>query len=84
MANDRQRDRARQAAVNRREFAAALGDLDCPVELGMPWEAFYARCLARLEAAAKKRAGRRSTRPQGPRCVGATTRRRVPSSTYPP
>ena len=61
MANDRQRDRARQAAVNRREFAVVLGDLDCPVELGVPWEAFYARCFARLEAVAKKRAEHRST-----------------------
>ena len=61
MANNRQRAPVRQAAVNRRDLAVTLGDLDCPVELGVPWEEFHARCLARLEAVAKKRAERRST-----------------------
>ena len=61
MANHRRRTLARQAAVNRRDLAVTLGDLDCPVDLGVSWERFHARCLARLEATAKKRAERRST-----------------------
>ena len=65
MAN-KQRALARQAAVNRREFAAALGDRDCPVEPGWSWEKFHACCLARLEVVAKKRAERRSTEPRPP------------------
>ena len=66
MANHRRRAVARQAAVNRRDLAVTLGDLGCPVELGVSWEKFHARCLARLEAIAKKRADSRSTEPRSP------------------